>query len=101
MKSWALLSSNLLSGIDRSNLSPSREARGDKFDRPMTRGKLLDNDTQLFIFISILIMTQLHPRDPENRQQNQSRNSASRKKNSYNRLNGKEWHGLLQLGLKE
>ena len=35
----------------------------------MTQGKLLDNDTQLFIFISILIMTQLHPRDPENRQQ--------------------------------
>ena len=44
--------------------------RGDKFDRSMTRGKLLDNDTQLFIFISILIMTQLHQRDPENRQQN-------------------------------
>ena len=41
------------------------------FDRSMTRGKLLDNDTQLFIFISILIMTQLHLRDPENRQQNQ------------------------------
>ena len=58
MKSWALLSSNLLSVIDRSNLSLSRE------------GKLLDNDTELFIFISILIMTQLHPRDPENRQQN-------------------------------
>ena len=30
----------------------------------MTRGKLLDNDTQLFIFISILIMTQLHPKGP-------------------------------------
>ena len=44
--------------------------RGDKFDRSMTRGKLQDNDTQLFIFISILIMTQLHPRDPENGQQN-------------------------------
>ena len=57
MKSWALLSSNLPSVIDRSNLS-------------MTRGKLLDSDTQLFIFISILIMTKLHPRDPENRQQN-------------------------------
>ena len=52
MKSWALVFSNLLSVIDRSNLLPSRE------------------DTQLFIFISILIMTQLHPRDPENRQQN-------------------------------
>ena len=43
--------------------------RGDKFDRSMTGGKLLDNDTQLFIFISVLIMTQLHPRDPANRQQ--------------------------------
>ena len=44
--------------------------RGDTFDRSMTQGKLLDNDTQLLIFISILTMTQLHPRDPENRQQN-------------------------------
>ena len=43
---------------------------GDKFDRSMTLGKLLDNDTQIFIFISVLIMTQHHPRDPENRQQN-------------------------------
>ena len=59
MKSWALVSSNLPSVIDRSNLI--------KFDRSMTRGQLLDNDTQLFIFISILIMTQLHTRDPENR----------------------------------
>ena len=31
--------------------------RGDKFDRSMTRGKLLGNNAQLFIFISILIMT--------------------------------------------
>ena len=38
--------------------------------RSMTRGKLLDNNAQLFIFISFLIMTQLNPRDPENRQQN-------------------------------
>ena len=44
--------------------------RGDKFYQSMTRGKLLDNDTQLSFFISILIMTQLHPRDRENRQQN-------------------------------
>ena len=27
----------------------------------MTRGKLLDTDTQIFIFIHILIMTQSHP----------------------------------------
>ena len=45
------------------------KGRGDEFDRSMTRGKLQDNDTQLFIFISILKMTQLHPSDPENRQQ--------------------------------
>ena len=45
--------------------------RGDKLDRSMTRGKLPDNGTQLFSFISILLMTQLHPRHPENRQQNQ------------------------------
>ena len=36
----------------------------------MTRGKLLGNNAPLFIFISILIMTQLQPRDPENRQEN-------------------------------
>ena len=33
--------------------------RGDKFDRSMTRGKLLGNNALLLIFISILIMTQL------------------------------------------
>ena len=32
---------------------------GDKFDRPMTLGKLLGNNAPLFIFISILIMTQV------------------------------------------
>ena len=60
MKSWALLSSNL----------PIAKRRDDKFDRQMTRGKLLDNDAKLIIFIAIRIMTQIHPRDPENRQQN-------------------------------
>ena len=59
MESGALLPSNLPSVIDLSNLSPSREAASDKFDRSMTRGKLLGNNAQLFIFISILIMTQL------------------------------------------
>ena len=34
---------------------------GDKFDRSITRGKLLGNNAPLFIFISILIMTQLIP----------------------------------------
>ena len=73
MKNCALLSSNSPSVIDRSHLF--------KFDRSMTRGKLHDNDTQLFIFISILIMTQLHPRDPENRQQNRfSERRFSKKK---------------------
>ena len=81
MKSCALLSSNLLSVIDRSH--------------SLTRGKLLDNDTQLFIFISILIKTQLHPRDPENRQQNRFSEQRFSEKNSYNRLNGKTWLGLL------
>ena len=48
MKSGAFLLSNSPNVIDRSNLSLSREA--------MTRGC---NNAQLFIFISILIMTQL------------------------------------------
>ena len=56
MKNWALLSSN--------------SRLGDIFDRSMTPGDILDNDTQLFIFISILIMTKLDQRDLENRQQN-------------------------------
>ena len=57
MKSGALLPSNLPRVIDRSHLSPSRV--GDKCDRSMTLGKLLGNNAPLFIFISILIMTQL------------------------------------------
>ena len=74
--------------------------RGDIFDRSMTRGKLQDNDTQLFIFIYILIMTQLQLRDPENRQQNRfSERRFSEKKPSYNRLNWKTWLGSLQLEL--
>ena len=41
-------------------------------------------------------MTQLHPRDPENRQQNRfSERRFSEKKNSYNWLNGEAWIGLL------
>ena len=75
--------SNLPSVIDRSNLN--------KFDRSITQGKLLDNDTQLFIFISILTMTQLHPRDPENRQQNRFSERRFSEKPSYNRWNGEAW----------
>ena len=67
--------------------------RGDKFDRSMTRGKLLDNDAQLFIFISILIMTQLHTRDPENRQQN--RFSEQRFSEKKPQLQPVEWESDL------
>ena len=55
----------------------------------MTRSKLLDDDTQFFIFISILIMTKLHPRDPENRQQN--RFSERRFSKTKNQLHPVEW----------
>ena len=60
MKNGVLLSSNLPSVIDRSNLSHSREAGGYKFDWLMTQGNLLDNKTTLkafSFFISILMMT--------------------------------------------
>ena len=64
-------------------LLPSHQAakrRGDKFDRSMTLGKLLGNNAPLFIFISILIMTQLHPRDQKRDKRTDSRNGDSRKK---------------------
>ena len=61
----------------------------------MTLCKLLDNDTQLFIFISILIMTQFHPRDPENRQQNRfSERRFSKKKTQ---LQPVEWESVAWL----
>ena len=47
-----------MSSTDHSNHRAAKR-RGDKFDRPMTRGKLLGNTAPLFIFISILVMTQL------------------------------------------
>ena len=70
MKSSALLPSNLPSVIILFILyyiilftdqiyHRAAKRRGDKFDRSMTRGKLLGNNALLFIFISILIMTQL------------------------------------------
>ena len=52
--------------------------RGDKFDRSMTPGKLLGNNALLFIFISILIMTQLI--------------------SFCERMKTRNSHGLLQLG---
>ena len=69
--------------------------RGDKFDRLMTRGKLLDNDTQLFIYISILIMTQLHQRHPKKQTTEPILGTALLGKKSYNRSNGKAWLRLL------
>ena len=59
----------------------------------MTRGKLLDNDTQLFSFISILIMTQLHPRDLKNRQQNR----FSERHFSEKTLQPVEWESVARL----
>ena len=54
MKSGVLLSSNLPSVIDQSNLSQSRKS------------KLLDNSTRLFI----CYFYSNDPRDPENERQN-------------------------------
>ena len=56
MNSVGLLSSNLPSVIDRS------KRLGGKFDRSITRGKLLDNNTTLFIFH---FYSNDDPRDPE------------------------------------
>ena len=50
MKNCALLSSNLPSVIDRHIYHRAAKRRGDKFDQLMTRGKLLDNNAQFFIF---------------------------------------------------
>ena len=73
--------------------------RAAKFDRLMTRGKLLDNDIQLFIFISILIMTQLHPKGPRKQTTEPILGTALLgKKTSYNRLNGKRGLAYCQLG---
>ena len=72
MKSGALLPSNAECHRPIIFITEPRsgDVTDDKFDRSMTRGKLLGNNAPLSIFISILIMTQLHPRDPEKRQQN-------------------------------
>ena len=55
--------------------------RGDKFDRSMTRGKLLDNDSQLFIFIFIFILIMTHFTQGTQKTDNRtnSRNGSSRK----------------------
>ena len=50
-------SGSVINSIGRWHEANSR--LGDKFDRSMTRGKLLGNNALLLIIISILIMTQL------------------------------------------
>ena len=75
MKSGVLLSSNLPRVINQS----------------MTIGKLLDNNTPLFIFY---FYSNDDPRDPENRQQN-----WFSVKNSYNQLNGKGWLTAVVLNI--
>ena len=65
MKNCASLSSNFCRVSSTCHIyHRAAKRRGDKFNRSMTRGKLLDNDRQLFIFISILIMTQTSPKGP-------------------------------------
>ena len=59
MKISALLPSNLPRSSTDQIYHRAAKRRGDKFDRSMARGKLLGNNALLFIFISILIMTQL------------------------------------------
>ena len=88
MKSCALLSRNLPSVVDQSNVAKRRD---DKFDRSMIQGKLLDNDTQLFIFISILIMTPTSLKGPRKQTTEPILGTALLGKHSYNRWNGKAW----------
>ena len=64
MKNCALLYSYLPLSSTGHIYHRAAKQRGDKFDRSMTRGKLIDNDTQLFIFISILMMTKTSPKGP-------------------------------------
>ena len=85
MKSGVLLSSNVRA-----------KRRGDKFDRSMTRGKLLDNNATLFIFY---FYSNDDPRDPENRRQNRFLERRFSEKNSFNRLNGKAWLTAVVLNI--
>ena len=62
--------------------------RGDKFDWSMTRGKLLNDNTTLFIFYFYF---NDDPRDLENRQQNRFSERRFSEQTSYNQLNGKAW----------
>ena len=78
MKSWALLYSNLPSVIHWSNLSPSREA---------------------FHFYFYSNNDPTSPKGPRKQNRFSERRFSGKKKQLYNRLNGKAWRGLLQLGL--
>ena len=81
MKHCALLSSNFRVA----------KRRGDKFDWSMTRGKLLDNDTQLFI---LYFYSNNDPNFTQGTQKTDnrtnSRNGASRKK----QLQPVEWESV-------
>ena len=74
MKKYTLLSSNLPSVIDWSHLSP------------MTRGKLLDTDSNI---------DPTSPKGPQKQTTEPILGTALLGKNSYNRFNGKAWLGLL------
>ena len=73
----------------KSDVSLSCKRQSDKIDRSMTRGKLLDINTTLFI---LYFYSNDDPRDPENRLQNRfSERRFLEKKTSYDRLNGEAW----------
>ena len=100
MKSCALWSSNLPSVMTDQIYHQDQiyhraaKRRGDKFDRSMTRGKVLDNNTQLFNSISILMMIQGIPKTQHNQS---SERRFSKKKNQIQPVTG--WmgkRGLLQ-----
>ena len=67
MKNVGLLSSNFTVSSTDQIYDRAAKWRGDKFDQLMTLGKLLDNNTMLFIFY---FYSNDDRRDPENRQQN-------------------------------
>ena len=67
------------------NKNEKRWDRLGNFDRSMTRSKLLDNNTMLFIFY---FYSNDDLRDPEKRRQNRFSEQRYLQKNSYYRLTG-------------
>ena len=65
--------------------------RGDKFDQSMTRSKLLENNTTLFIFY---FYSNDEPRYPESYDRIDSRNDDSWNGNSRNQLQPVELEGV-------